>query len=289
MKILVTGANGYLASWLINSLLGEQHSVIGLSRHSSKVQDPGYHHVVTDFTSGTWESDLPDGPIDCIVHLAQSLRYSEFPAGTADMITINISSTGSLLQWGLKNRVSKFVYSSTGNVYTPQSGLLDENSECRPASMYGVTKYSAEMICEQFGQFMEIDIFRIFGLYGPGQTNMLIPRLIDTIRNGREITLRGGKGLFLTPIYVEDAVNILQTAISTPLGLGTHVFNLAGDEILDLDEISLRIAEELGVERNTASPDGVPTSLTGSNWKLREFFGELRTSSFSANVGRIVA
>lgn len=288
MNIIVTGANGYLAERLIKYLLSSNNFVCGLSRKEAKFNQPNYKHIVVDFTKDEWEGTLPTLSFDCIIHLAQSTRYNDFPNGTKDMVKVNIESTAILLDWGRKNKVKKFIFSSTGNVYKQKQGWLIEEDSCAPISFYGTSKYCAELICEQFSYLMEIDIFRIFGLYGPNQKGMLIPKLVDTIRNRNQIQLAQGKGLFLSPIYVEDAINIITKCIGKELGIGLHIFNLAGEEMLNLDEISSKISSKLGIERNAIILDEEPKYLLGDTTKLRKVFGKYETSSFYNNLTQIL-
>jgi nucleoside-diphosphate-sugar epimerase len=83
-------------------------------------------------------------------------------------------------------------------------------------------------------------------MYGKGQKrSMLIPRLVDSIRAGRSITLTANGGIQINPIHVSDVVKLLDKLIDSS---GSFTLNVAGPEILSLKEIADIIGEKLGVK-----------------------------------------
>ena len=81
-------------------------------------------------------------------------------------------------------------------------------------------------------------------MYGPGQkSNMLIPRLISSVKQEKAISLAGASGIKLNPIFVEDVVDIISSRL---LAKDSQVFNVAGQEILTLRNLCEIIGQKTG-------------------------------------------
>ena len=172
-NVLITGAGGFLGSHLVKHLDGE-FSVTVLTRKPIAFRD-SINEVRVDLSRPDWTDDLERGA-DTVIHLAQSRDYRNFLDGADDMLKVNVQSTVKLLDWAHRNSVNRFILASTGNVYAPQPRPLTEEDPCEPSSFYAATKLSAELLCRQYANEMEIVIVRFFGIYGPRQSKNLVHR-----------------------------------------------------------------------------------------------------------------
>lgn len=212
MRILVTGGTGFLGRALLPMLAGNE--VFALTR-KPRAPDPALPHV-------TWiEADLsaPFDPaclptkMDGIIHLAQSDRYREFPAGAPDVFRVNVEFPAILMQWALKAGVSRAVFASTGTVYEPFTGSMREDAAVSPTGFYGASKLAAEALTLAYAKDIAVSQLRVFFLYGPGQQNMLISRLIGSVAAGTAVTLpEQGDGLVFVPTFVEDTARVFAQA-----------------------------------------------------------------------------
>ena len=109
---------------------------------------------------------------------------------------------------------------------------------------------------------------------------MLIPRLIENIKNGNEISLQGNEGIKINPIYVTDASNALSQMIA--LSKGNYKFNIGGNEILSLREICETIGELIGKAPKFKILKEEPKNLIGDISKMKEM---LTTPVTSINSG----
>jgi nucleoside-diphosphate-sugar epimerase len=106
-------------------------------------------------------------------------------------------------------------------------------------------KACAEMLAQNYSAFMDVSILRFFFVYGPGQrTDMLIPRLINSVKQKKPILLFGPNGIRINPIYVSDAANAIISAMELS---GSKTINVAGTEILDMRNIGMIIGEAVGI------------------------------------------
>jgi UDP-glucose 4-epimerase len=264
LKILITGASGFIGSSLVRSLT-EEHTVYAVVRKKKKfVGNPQVNFIEVDLSRKDFVEELPSG-INTVLHLAQSSRYRDFPDGVEDMIAVNISSTGLLLDWARRSGVKHFVFSSTANVYAQTGEKFTEQSKTAPNSFYGASKLAAEQLVVQYAQYFSIDILRLFTVYGPGQKGMLIPQIIQKIRSGEEIYLASKVGIYLTPIYIDDLVNIISHLMKTDDDLKLRIMNVCGNEKVSLGQIVRNIEKILNVSTPIRVTNDIPMNFIGSN------------------------
>tara|TARA_A100001011_G_scaffold353107_1_gene394377 strand:+ start:3902 stop:4483 length:582 start_codon:yes stop_codon:yes gene_type:complete len=142
-----------------------------------------------------------------------------------------------LLEWSKNNSVKKFIYASSGNVYSQSRKKLIENSLLGPSSLYGISKLAGEEIVKKYNNSFDTLIMRIFGVYGPGQKKMLIPEIIKNIKLKNEIFLAQSKGLYFTPIYIDDLINIIRELINRNFNQKNLVVNICGSEVVSLNDL----------------------------------------------------
>jgi nucleoside-diphosphate-sugar epimerase len=268
MNILITGSDGFIGRYLSQDLLEDKDiDIYGVDVGGSSISNPRYHPLVIDLSSDDWEEIIPKS-IQVLVHLAQSPLYRDFPNSADDLFKVNIQSTFRLLEWCRKNRVKKFLFGSTGNVYKSRDRLLTETDQCDASSFYSATKLSAEYLIRQYSRFFQVIILRLFSVYGPGQKGMLIPNMIDKIKNGEQILLAKGKGLVITPIYVTDCIHLMNHLIFSVKDNHEDIFNIAGSEKVSLHSIVSLISSLLSKDAKTVEDEGEVKYLCGNNSRI---------------------
>jgi len=274
LKILITGASGFIGTNLVRSL-AEKHTIYAVVRKKKKfIGNPQVNFIEADLSRHDFIEKLPSG-ISTVLHLAQSSRYRDFPEGVEDMISININSTGLLLDWARRSEVKHFVFSSTANVYAQTGEKFTEKSGTSPNSYYGASKLAAEQLVTQYAEYFAVDILRLFTVYGPGQRGMLIANIIELIKSRREITLAEGSGLFLTPLFIGDVVKIIDKIIHLPSHKrnSSPILNICGSDIVSLAQIVDVLSRLLGSDPLTKRTKDEVLRLTGSNELLQDRIG----------------
>jgi nucleoside-diphosphate-sugar epimerase len=137
-----------------------------------------------------------------------------------------------------------------------------------PRGMYAASKRCAELLLEPYADFFEIVVMRLFGVYGPGQRGMIISRLIDQVLASEEITLSGGSGVRLNPIYIDDCVAIIRRLSDIDLSEHYEVINIGGTETVDLSEIARVVGNLAGRSPRIRFSDGKVVNLIGDTGKL---------------------
>ncbi|MDP9067836.1 MAG: NAD(P)-dependent oxidoreductase [Actinomycetota bacterium] len=240
-SVLVTGATGLLGSEVI-SRLGSRR-VYAAARHAGTAAG-GVSWVQHDFRSEQPLELPPD--TDAVVHLAQSTRFREFPEGAQDMFDVNLRSTAQLLDASSRAGVRRFVFASTGAVYRPSDNPLREEDELEdpPSSYYVAAKRAAELLVGTYSALIPTTILRFFFVYGRKQReDMLLPRLVSMVSEGRPVLLQGDDGIRLNPIHVSDAAAAVVGALDLT---GDHLMNVAGSETVSIRELACAIATALG-------------------------------------------
>jgi nucleoside-diphosphate-sugar epimerase len=205
--------------------------------------------------------------VDAIYSIAQSSHFRDFPEQAEDIFSVNVAANMKLLQWAMENKAKKYIFASSGGVYGGRHGgkwnELDPLSVDSPIGFYLGTKLCAEIILQNCRQFFEtMVILRPFFMYGPGQRkDMLIARMVDSVKRGHPIYLQGQNGLRLSPIFIDDAVIAFARALDLT---GCHVINVAGPATVTLREIGEKIGAQLGKKPVFEIRDGTPVDYVGA-------------------------
>jgi UDP-glucose 4-epimerase len=270
VRVLVTGASGFIGSRLVRALEPD-HDVLALVRRDPAPELAGLATCIEhDLSSPLGADALPDR-VDAVVHLAQSDRYRDFPDGAPDIFAINVRATFELLEYARAVGAGRFVFASTGGVYGYNDKRVVETHPVSPLNFYLSSKYAAEVLIANYRAVLDTVVVRPFFVYGPGQARMLVPTIVEKVTTGTTIEIDGNPGLTINPIYVDDAVAAIVGALrSSESGL----FNLAGDESVTITGLVELIGEVAGIEPIVEHRDSDPGGdLLGDNRQMKEVLG----------------
>jgi UDP-glucose 4-epimerase len=283
MKVLVTGATGFIGDRLVRRL-GRIHEVVALARPGAA---PGgdVAWVEQDLAGPLRIEALPD-KLDAVVHLAQSRLYKQFPEGAEDVFEINAHSTFRLLEYARQTGVSRFIFASTGGVYGSSDKAVSETDRLNPLNFYLSSKYSAESLVKSYDNFFTTVIFRFFFVYGPGQRQMMVPTLLGRVLSGQEIVVEGNPGLRMNPIYVDDAIAVFEPALQLEQ---SDLFNVAGEESVTLTGLISVMEDVTGNQaRLEHAPAAQPGDLVGDNSRMKNVLGVTPQTSLRDGLAAMV-
>jgi nucleoside-diphosphate-sugar epimerase len=247
MRCLVTGASGFLGSWLVRQLLDRGHTVTVLMRsqqRSRRIADwLDRVRIVQgsfDDTSSLRETLLSD-PIDVIFHLAWSGVTVDFRNQT-NQISANV--VGTLRLWELARDLGCEHWISLGSQaeYGLYKEMLREDLLARPVSAYGVAKLVCGMMTKKMSQMvgMKHTHVRLLSAYGPGDDpRNMIPSVILTLCAGGVPAMTKGEQIW-DYVYVEDAARALCQIAETG---ATGTLNLASGEGVEIRNVAERIRD----------------------------------------------
>ena len=255
MKILVTGADGFIGSHLTEILSRSGFQVTALSQYNS-------------FNNWGWleESDCLKNievitgdvrdlnfcrkitkDLDVIFHLAALIGIPYSYIAPDSYLETNIKGTLNMSQAAVDNKIKHFIHASTSEVYgTAQYVPIDEAHPLQPQSPYSASKIAADAMAMSFHHSFELPltIVRPFNTYGPRQSaRAVIPNIITQIASSAKQIKLGS----LTPTrdfnYVEDTCNGFISLLNKKAAIG-EVINIGSNSEISISNI-LDIIQEL--------------------------------------------
>jgi len=197
-NVLVTGADGFIGSHLVEVLAKLGYKVRALSYYNSfnnwgwleEINCLDEVEIVTgDITDPFFCKNLVKS-VDTVFHLAALIAIPFSYTAPSLYVETNIQGTLNLLQASLENNVSRFIHTSTSEVYgTAKYVPIDESHPLQPQSPYSASKIGADSIALSFYNSFDlpITIARPFNTYGPRQSaRAVIPTIITQILNGEK-------------------------------------------------------------------------------------------------------
>ncbi|MBJ6609713.1 MAG: NAD(P)-dependent oxidoreductase [Candidatus Thiothrix moscowensis] len=269
MKFLITGANGLLGKNLI-SKISFNNEITAIVRTFPSEMHQGVHYIPLDLSNEFSEEKLPS-QVDVIIHLAQSINFRNFPERALDVFQVNVSSTAYLLDYARRAGAHTFIYASSGGVYGNGNQAFSENSPIIPPRQLGYylgSKLCGEVLAQSYVNHFQVIVLRYFFMYGPNQNrSMLIPRLVDSIKNRQPITIQGSEGIRINPIHVMDAVDATLATLNIK---ESSIFNIAGPDIISLRNISEEIGRYLNIDPQFNILHTEPLDLIGDNTAMQK-------------------
>jgi UDP-glucuronate 4-epimerase len=267
MSTLITGAAGFIGSHLVEALLEQGESVVGLDnfhpfyprtskeRNLARARDhEGFHFLEADIRDPDLPGRLPDG-IRRIVHVAAVAGVRPSVDDPAAYTDVNVTGTQRMLEFARSRSVESFIFASSSSVYgdDTQVPFSEHAAAARPISPYAATKRSAELLCRVATHLHGLTTIclRLFTVYGPRQRpDLAIHRFARLLREGRPLPLFGDGTSSRDYTYVDDIVSgFLGATRWTHAHPGTHeIVNLGGSRTITLDQLVRTISGQLGVE-----------------------------------------
>ena len=296
-KVLVLGSNSFGACHLIDDLLSENYSVIGVSRSelksssflkylkNSKVEN--FQFIKLDINRefdrliATVESHQPE----FIVDFAGQGMVAESWDNPSSWYETNIVSKVRFHQKLMKyNFLHKYIRISTPEVYGSSETLLFESSPYKPSTPYALSHATIDqhlsLIQTQYN--FPVVIGRFANFYGPGQQLFrIIPKTFMKFKNSQKLMLHGGGLSQRAFIHGADVSSAIRRLISH--GSVGEVYHFSSDEIYSIYEIVVRIADILGLE-----PDKMVEAVADRPGKDHRYMMDTSKSESNLNWSPVV-
>lgn len=259
MRIVVTGAAGFIGSSLAETLVTAGHEVVGLDafipyyprpmKEANLVelgQAPSFRFGEIDLRTDDLDPWL-DGA-DAVIHEAAMAGLMRSWTDLELYASCNILATNRLIEAALKAKVQRFVLASTSSVYGLEA-VGNEDRALEPSSPYGITKLAGEklVLAHVATNGLPATIVRYFSIYGPRQRpDMAYHKFIEAMLDGQSITVYGDGEQTRSNTYIDDAVQGTIRALEQ--GATGGIYNIGGGRTISLNEAIRLIAGHLGVE-----------------------------------------
>lgn len=267
MRILVTGAAGFIGSHLVDSLVNAGHTVFCLDDLSTGNADNLTRYA--DFYRGDICNPVGmrayfSGPkFDAVYHLAAQSSYRACLSSPQHDAVINAVGTINVLEACRLAGVKKVVFaSSAGGVYGDQPNpYVSETATPAPLTQYGVSKLAGEEYIKQYSRLYGLDytLLRLGNVYGPRQNPQgeagVVSKFIHAAKSGQPLQVRGNGYQTRDFIYVGDVVSAFVQALEYGSG---ETYNIGSGEELTIGNLAQWIIEEYGGGNAIEFVGGVP-------------------------------
>jgi nucleoside-diphosphate-sugar epimerase len=247
MRVLVTGAGGFMGTHLVHSQLSQGHRVRAADLDVDQLAyldgHPRLEAVRGDITDQAHVAALLEG-IDVVYHLASA--HLDVSQPEAHYHRVNVDATRQLLVAAQAAGARRFVHVSSNGVLGDIKELpADEETPCRPTNVYERTKFLGEQAALAFSREtgFPVVVARPAWVYGPRCPRTA--RLLRSASRGRFLMFGDGRTL-RHPIYVADAVHGLE--LCAECGEPGAIYFLAGERAVSIGELVQTMAGVLGVQ-----------------------------------------
>ncbi len=264
MKLLVTGAAGFIGSHYVRSVLDDAWGgtvpdrVVVLDKLTYAGNRENLAPVEDDPRLEFVEGDILDGPlvdslmrdVDAVVHFAAESHVDRSITGAADFVMTNVVGTQTLLESALQHRISKFVHVSTDEVYgSIDEGSWTEQEPLLPNSPYSASKASSDLLARAYHRThgLPVCVTRCSNNYGPHQfPEKVIPLFVTNLLDGGTVPLYGEGANVRDWLHVDDHCR----AIHLVLGGGRpgEAYNIGGGTELSNKELTGLLLEATGAD-----------------------------------------
>jgi dTDP-4-dehydrorhamnose reductase len=247
MKVLITGANGFLSHYLIEQLLQKNHSVIATGKGKSRLPFEKYSNFIyaeMDFTDpfnvhDVFEQYRPEA----VIHAGAISKPDDCEQNQWQAYITNVESTVTLLV-NAEEHKSFFAFVSTDFVFDGEKGMYSENDTPGPVNFYGKTKLEAEeAVIEYEHDWSIIRTVLVYGKPQSGRSNILTV-VKEKLEKGEAYNVVDDQ--VRTPTYVEDLASGIVSIIEKK---ATGIYHLSGEEVLTPYQMACMSAEYLGLDK----------------------------------------
>ncbi len=265
-KVLVTGADGFIGSHLVEALVRQGFSVRALAMYNSlgsygwmdesPVLDD-VELVLGDIRDSGTCDDLTVG-IDTVYHLAALIGIPYSYRAPRSYVDTNVHGTVNMCSAAIRSGVSTFIHTSTSEVYGSAISVpITESHPLQPQSPYSASKIAADSLAISFHLSFDLPVVvaRPFNTYGPRQSaRAIIPSVVAQLMQGCDVLRVGDTRPTRDLNYVADTVGAFMAIARTPACVGETI-NMGSGVETSIAQLIRRIQDLLGTDVPTTEDE----------------------------------
>lgn len=284
MRILITGAAGFLGSHLCEKYVLEGNVVYALdnlmngnlNNIRTLLHKKNFKFIHDDICNDAVYSKLPSD-LDAAIHLAAQIHVDRSIVNPAETFKINVEGTLKILEFARMNDISKILFASTSEVYgSAQYVPMDENHPLSAQHPYGVSKISADRLCYTYNETYDlgVDIVRCFNFFGPRQKDTgyggVIAIFINRVLQNKPPIIYGDGEQTRDYMYVDDAVNAYDMLLRAKDNVGRAGINFGSGTEITLNKIA-----ELVLKHAAVNPDLKPIHVDARPVEVQRLYADI--------------
>ncbi len=258
MKILITGAAGFLGSHLSEKYVNEGNVVYALdnlmngnlNNIRTLLHKKNFKFIHDDIRRDDLYSILPND-LDAIIHLAAQIHVDRSIVNPGETFKINVDGTLKILEFGRINDVNKILYASTSEVYgSAEYAPMNEKHPLSAKHPYGVSKVAADRLCYSYNETYDlgVDIIRCFNLFGPKQKDNgyggVIAIFLNRVLQDKPPIIYGDGEQTRDYMFVSDAVHAYDSVLKSERNPGKNGINFGSGTEISINKIAKIIIEK---------------------------------------------
>lgn len=294
MRILITGGAGFIGTHLVRKLLEDPAATVRVLDNLYRGRNtfagvPRVEFLQGDVRDRQTVRSAMDG-IDLVYHLAAQSNVLGAVKNIDYSFTTNVAGTVEVLSAARECGVRRMVFTSSREVYGEAAALpVPESAPLNPKNAYGASKAAAELYCRVFAESgMDVVVFRLANVYGPGDAERVIPLFLAHALSGRPLVIYGEDKL-LDFVWIGDVVDALVKAQTAPVAGQT--INIGSGEGTTLPALARQILHLTGSSSaiESAAARKVETDRFVADIRLAESLLDHRPSTGLAHLGEVAA
>lgn len=256
MRVLVTGATGFVGSHVCQALLAENHEVLALShsrgndRVAFLLAHGSFHLLNGDIRSlPTMQNIMEANKVDAVIHLAARKVYPPTLDIYPEYVETNAKGTLNVLHSSLLAKIPRVIYSSTKDVYGVPSYLpVDEDHPKRPVDFYSLTKLHGEQCGEYYAQNYGLSVIVLYFacVYGVGRKRGATYNFIQAALKGQPFQISSDGNQTRDFVYVGDVASATVKALDISGETKFDVFNIGTGVETSVKELASKINDITG-------------------------------------------
>lgn len=297
MKVMVTGAAGFIGGTTVLKLVDQGHEVLGVDRvipSKILVESPGTWWHTGDFAGEVGLETIKMFEPEAIIHCAGTSLVGPSVADPEDYYNNNFVKTKCLLDFLINNKLThiRFIFSSSAATYgNPVMTPVQEIDPAEPISPYGESKLMTDWMLKRYAHAYGLDYvsFRYFNACGadsqarhgqaPGATH-IVARVLESVKNNQDFTLYGTDYSTADGTCIRDYIHVEDLAdahiLATDRNIPSGIYNLGTNTGYSNLEVVRTAAQITGVDipvLHGPKREGDPAVLTADAGKFMSASG----------------
>jgi nucleoside-diphosphate-sugar epimerase len=239
VRVLISGAAGFVGSHLAMATAGKRHDVVALVRRTRSATFETHKRIRIEQADLAVDAEaLPAGPFDALIHCAAAIPRAV--PDEAELARINIEGTRRLFEHVLTSGVKLIVFCSSMAVYGRiDADMVDRDTPINEPSPYGRSKLVSEEklseLCRDHSGLRALSI-RLPGVVGPGSHDNFLSDTLRRLAAGQTVSVRNAHAPFNNVVHIDDLARFACTLLET-LSPGHRATTIGAVEPLPIREV----------------------------------------------------